>query len=406
MTAAVPAVDVHLLRDVLAGRRGLPSEAFVDEDWFAAEVSTLVAPQWMCIALADDVREVGDLHPVTLAGIPLLVARGKDGAVRVFHNVCSHRGATLVDEPVCGASRITCPYHQWMYGLDGALEHTPHAGGFRVHTAPEIDQNEHSLRSVRSEVWNGFVFVDLSGKAVPFEDHIAPTAERLAPVDFSLFRHDRDLDQAYTLRSNWKTIVENFVESYHVPQVHPDLQKFNPMSAHFQILGGAHYAGQGGTAYGASDNPEPMPGEDLPKMQGLVEQSWSYESLYAFPNFIIAPIENMTFVLFAFPQSAGVTDERLVFFFYGDESMTEAHRAGRAHVADAIVQVNLEDIGIVEACQRGRRSPAFTGGVFLPQQERTSLQVQQAIAGRMLEQLGEPVDFSHLVWEDVFHANA
>lgn len=401
--SAADELDRDLLRDVFAGGRGLPSAAFVDERWFAAEVESLVAPHWMCIAIADDVAEPGDLHPVTLAGMPLLVTRGRDGDVRVFHNVCSHRGTQLVDAPQCGASRITCPYHQWMFGLDGTLEHTPHAGGFRVHTAPEIDKNAHGLRQVRSAVWNGFVFIDLSGTAIPFDDHIRPTAERLAPVDFSLIRHDRALDTDYVLQSNWKIIVENFVESYHVPQVHPDLQKFNPMSAHFQIVGGPHYTGQGGTAYGAADNPEPMPGEDLPKMQGLVDQPWSYESLYAFPNFVIAPIENMLFVLLAYPQSAGVTTERLLFFFYGDESMTEAHAPGRAHVADAIVQVNSEDIRIVEACQRGRRSPAFVGGVFLPQQELTSLVTQQTVAGRMLEHLGETVDWSTLPFVDVYH---
>ena len=83
--------------------------------------------------------------------------------------------------------------------------------------------------------------------------------------------------------------------------------------------------------------------------------------------------------------------------------MTDAHAPGRAHVAEAIVQVNSEDIRIVEACQRGRRSPAFVGGVFLPQQELTSLVTQQTVAGRMLEHLGETVDWSTLPFVDVYH---
>lgn len=392
-----------MLQAVFEGRRGLPGEAFVDEDWFAAEAAALVAAQWMCIALDDDVRAPGDLYPVVLAGLPLVVARGDDGVVRVFHNVCSHRGAVLVDEPLCGAKSITCPDHQWRYGTDGALEHTPHAGGFKVHRAPEAPHEQLGLTPVRSVSWNGFVFVNLSGTAVDFAEHIRPTAARLAPVDFSLFRHDREVERSYTVHSNCKTIVENFVESYHVPQVHPELQRFNPMSAHFQILGGAAYAGQGGTAYGASDNPQPMPGADLPTMPGISSQSWSYESLCAFPNLVIAPIENMTFVVLALPQSAGVTTERLLFFFYGDEAMTDAHREGRADVARSIVQVNDEDIRIVESCQRGRRSPAFVGGVFMPKQETTSLLVQQIVAGRLLQHLGDDVDFSGLAVGDIFH---
>ncbi|MFZ4811076.1 MAG: aromatic ring-hydroxylating oxygenase subunit alpha [Ilumatobacteraceae bacterium] len=395
-----------LLRDVFDGRRGLPREAFVDEAWFAEEVDALVVRQWMCIAIEDDVAEPGDVHPVVMAGIPLLVTRGHDHVIRVLHNVCSHRGAKLVEEPACGVGALTCPYHQWRYGLDGTIEHTPHAGGFRIHQAPEAPHDRLGLTAVRTACWNGFIFVDVSGKALDFEEHIRPTAERLAPVDFSLLRHDRVNERSYVVESNWKTIVENFVESYHVPQVHPELQRFNPMSAHFQILGGAAYAGQGGTAYGASDNPQPMPGDDLPTMPGITAQSWSYESLYAFPNLVIAPIENMTFVLLALPESAGVTSERLLFFFYGDESLTDRHQSGRDDVARAIVQVNDEDIRIVEACQRGRRSPAFVGGVFMPAQEATSLLVQQMIAGRLLEHLGDDVDYSSLIIGDVFHERA
>jgi phenylpropionate dioxygenase-like ring-hydroxylating dioxygenase large terminal subunit len=149
-----------------------------------------------------------------------------------------------------------------------------------------------------------------------------------------------------------------------------------------------------------------MPGDDLPTMPGITAQSWSYESLYAFPNLVIAPIENMTFVLLALPESAGVTSERLLFFFYGDESLTDRHQSGRDDVARAIVQVNDEDIRIVEACQRGRRSPAFVGGVFMPAQEATSLLVQQMIAGRLLEHLGDDVDYSSLIIGDVFHERA
>jgi choline monooxygenase len=185
--------------------------------------------------------------------------------------------------------------------------------------------------------------------------------------------------------------------------VHPELQKFNPMSAHFQILGGAAYAGQGGTAYGSADNPAPMPGDDLPLMQTLVAQPFSYESLYVFPNLILAPIQNMMFSIIVYPVAAGVTVERIAFFFFTDESLSEQHRCGREAVAQAILQVNNEDIEIVQSCQRGRHSPAFAGGVFMRNQEATSLLVQRVFAGRLLEQLGAEVDFSTLPIEDIFH---
>ena len=396
-------LDIPMLREVFAGRRGLPAAAFIDEQHFAEEMRLLMGRHWVCLGFEHDVARAGDLYPLVFAGMPLLMVRDNAGELRVFHNVCSHRGAVLVDEPKCGAARITCPYHRWMYGLDGALEHTHHVGGFRVHVTPEADPSQLGLAPIATRVWNGYVFVDLSGEAGSFDDYIRPTADRMAPVDFDIIRHDRAFDATFELQSNWKIIVENFVESYHVPQVHPELQKFNPMSAHFQILGGAAYAGQGGTAYGSADNAAPMPGDDLPLMDTLVAQPFSYESLYVFPNLILAPVQNMMFSIVVYPVSAGVTVERIAFFFYTDESLTEQHREGRQAVAEAILQVNNEDIAIVESCQRGRHSPAFTGGVFVRNQEATSLLVQRMFAGRLLEQLGAEVDLATLPMEDIYH---
>jgi choline monooxygenase len=396
-------LDIPMLREVFAGRRGLPAAAFIDEQHFAEETRLLMGRHWACIGFEHDVARAGDLYPMVFAGMPLLMVRDTAGELRVFHNVCSHRGAVLVDEPKCGAARITCPYHRWMYGLDGVLEHTHHIGGFRVHVTPEADPAQLGLAPIATRVWNGYVFVDLSGEAGSFDDYIRPTADRMAPVDFDIIRHDPAFDATFELQSNWKIIVENFVESYHVPQVHPELQKFNPMSAHFQILGGAAYAGQGGTAYGSADNAAPMPGDDLPLMDTLVAQPFSYESLYVFPNLILAPVQNMMFSIVAYPVSAGVTVERIAFFFYTDESLTEQHREGRQAVAEAILQVNNEDIAIVESCQRGRHSPAFAGGVFVRNQEATSLLVQRVFAGRLLEQLGVEVDLATLPMEDIYH---
>ena len=396
-------IDDELLGEVFAGRRGLPGEAFVDEAWFQREQQDLLRTHWLCIGFAADAAGPGDVCPIAFAGLALLLARDLDGTLRVFHNVCSHRGAELVQEPACAKRALTCPYHRWSYALDGTLEHTAHAGGFRIHVTPEAEMSELGLREVRSAVWHQYVFVDLSGTAEPFNEFIGATATRMAPVDFGELRHDPSFDVEVEVASNWKTIVENFVESYHVPQVHPELQKFNPMSAHFQILGGARYAGQGGTAYGAADNPVPMPGDGLPVMESLTKQTFSYESFWIYPNLIIAPIPNMTFAIIVDPHSAGVTAERVRFWFHGDDSMNPEHAAARAETAAAVVAINNEDIGIVESCQRGRHSPAFVGGVFMTNQEATSMLVQRIIAGRLLQQRGQRVDFASLPTIDIFH---
>ncbi|MDQ3739155.1 MAG: hypothetical protein M3337_08305 [Actinomycetota bacterium] len=154
---------------------------------------------------------------------------------------------------------------------------------------------------------------------------------------------------------------------------------------------------------GAADNPQPMPGDALALMASSMQQDYGYESLWIFPNLIVAPVPNMTFVIVLYPDAPGVTVERVAFYFNGDEAMAAEHADGRAAAAAAILQVNNEDIAIVESCQRGRRSKPFVGGVFMTKQEATSIQVQLIVAGRLLEQSGDAVDLATLPVEEIHH---
>ena len=123
------------------------------------------------------------------------------------------------------------------------------------------------------------------------------------------------------------------------------------------------------------------------------------QSVYVSP-LILAPVEHSSRCVY---RSRLVRGARIAFYFYTDESLTERHREGRTAVADAILQVNNEDIAIVESCQRGRHSPTFAGGVFMTNQEATSLLVQRVFAGRLLEQLGAEVDVAMLPIQDIYH---
>ena len=118
---------------------GLPNRCYTDSAHFGRETALLFDRGWTCVGFGKDVPEPGDALPIEHLGRPLLALRGKDGAVRVFHNVCSHRGMVLVSEPTRIRSVIRCPYHSWCYGMDGALKATPHVGG-PGHNAPRRDR--------------------------------------------------------------------------------------------------------------------------------------------------------------------------------------------------------------------------------------------------------------------------
>ena len=377
---------------------GLPGEAFTSEEIFRQETERLFFRSWCCIGLTEDVAKRGQVNPVEFLGQPLLVVHNANG-VEVFHNLCSHRGALLVTQALQLRRQIVCPYHSWTYSLDGRLERTPHAGGAGVHDDCSIDRNGSGLRKVRSAAWHGLLFVNLSGNAQPFEQFIAPIEHRVGAPVANAFRLDPAHSQTAALRANWKLVVENFVESYHVPVIHRSLEAVNPMALHYQILGGRSYVGQGGNG----EKWQRSGGEyDLPaRPHGKASE---YEAFWIYPNLILGPIGNLCFVIVLFPKSAGVTHERLEFFFYGEDALAEKYAAERARQVQFLVNVNNEDMDICARTQAGRSSIGFQGGIFCARQERTSLRVQQIVAAEMLSDANEkmPDEFS---FENIYHPN-
>ena len=379
--------------------QGLPGLHFTDEAVFQLERRAIFEKSWFCIGLSADVPAKGDLSPVTVFGEPLLMVR--DGAtLRVFHNVCSHRGSLLVEASVHGGPRIVCPYHSWGYKLDGTLVATPHVGGAGRHVCPSIDPRGLGLRSVPVAEWAGHVFINLSGTAPPFEQWIRPVAERFGAIPWDDLRRDPALARSLEVAANWKIICENFVESYHLPPVHAALNAANPMEQHYQILGGHSYLGQGGTGY----QPDQIAGAGLPRMTTFADASM-YEALVIFPNLILAPLPDMTFSIVMLPDSAQRTRERLEFLFIGAEALQDRFRPLREKGAEFVTNVNAEDVGIVETVQRGRWSSAFTGGQFAPDQEATSLQFQKTVAARILAtDPNRPEEVVSLATRDILHA--
>lgn len=372
---------------------------YTSTEVFREETLRLFRTSWLCIGLVSDVPMPGDIYPVWFAGVPLLLVRDKASDIRVYHNVCAHRGALLATEPRRCRGSIVCPYHSWAFGLDGRLRRTPNIGGAGIHDLSDDTKSRRGLVEIPSASWNGLLFVNVSGTAAPFRDFIAPLDSRIGPLDKDNLRHDGDLSTEMTFEANWKLVVENFVESYHVPSIHPELEKVNPMSNHYQILGGHSYLGQGGLGYTATESEEMV---GLPLREAA--DASTYEVFYLYPNLFFGPLPNLGFVIILNPKSAEVTHERIEFLFYGDEAMTSANESLRRSNASFLQHVNAQDIEICKSVQEGRHSPAFTGGVFAMPQEKTSLHFLKMVAANMLVDegslAGEVVD---LPTEDIFH---
>jgi choline monooxygenase len=303
--------------------------------------------------------------PRNLMGLPLILLRDAAGALRVFHNVCSHRGVELVTERCHVNGVLRCPYHSWAYDLEGNLKATPFIGGPNVNRCDGFDKSAHGLKPVRTAIWFDMVFVNLDGKARDFADYIAPLAERWSMFDGSMIRHSgADSSATFDVRCNWKLAVENYCEAYHLPWVHPALNTYSRLEDHYNIVEEDRFAGQGSRVYRPNLTDT---GEELPNFPGLPTQfRGGAEYAALFPNVLLGVHQDHFMAVHLEPVAVDRTLEHMELYYVGDAALDDGYAAIRAANLKAWKLVFAEDVGVVEGMQRGRASPAFDGGVFSP----------------------------------------
>jgi glycine betaine catabolism A len=225
MSARSP-IDPTLLACVLAptlGRsRTLPADAYTSPGVFDWEVEHFFEGGWVCVGRTRDLERPGDQRAYRIGDEGVLVVRGLDGSLRGFYNTCRHRGHELLEPGTARNLRaIKCPYHAWVYQLDGSLGAAPRFGELEG-----FDKTDYPLIAARIHEWNGWIFVNASGAAAPFEDYVGNLSERIAPWEpgrlIVAASHD------YVIAANWKTITENYHECYHCPSIHPALCAVTP----------------------------------------------------------------------------------------------------------------------------------------------------------------------------------
>ncbi|WP_052055553.1 aromatic ring-hydroxylating dioxygenase subunit alpha [Myxosarcina sp. GI1] len=355
---------------------GLTAEAYTSEEFLQRERQSIFTNRWICVGLGADLPNVGDLFPVEVAGMPIVLVRAPQGEIRAFHNICSHRGLQLVTKPCEQQKRIRCPYHSWAYDLEGQLKTTPHFGGYWQDTYEGFDRASKNLQSIRCSQWLDLIFVNLGNNAPPLKDYLQPVIDRWSVYDLSLLRFGRELK--FEFEANWKLAVENFSESYHLPWVHPQLNNCSRMEDHFNFEVGENHVGQGSKLYriGAMGN------RTLPVFPNLqaTERETVAEYISIFPNLMLGIHPDYFLALTVDPLSPSRSVERMAFYFVGDGATDNRYEALRQIPIDLWKITNDEDLETIERLQKGRHSPAFSGGCFSPALEITVHQFQRLVA--------------------------
>ena len=364
------AISPHGVADPNISRDpALPNAAYVDATEWQHERDTVMANTWAGLGFSADIASAGAVCPVNFMGLPLLMVRDQNGCARVFHNVCRHRGMQLVAEAGEAGLMVRCPYHKWGYDLTGQLKVTPNVGGMGVHEIAGFNCADHALTAVRSEEALGMVFINLSGEAPPLDEHLAPLLQRWRALAGESFDRDLQADTsefgAMTLevKCNFKLAVENYCESYHLPFVHPDLNTYSPLDAHYNLIVDPLASGQGTRTYDLTRGAE----DPLPAFAGWDgDRLKTAEYLSLYPNVLLGIQADHFFAILLIPEAHNLTRERLQFMYASDAALTEQHRSRRQSLHEAWNLVFSEDVSVVEGMQQGRASPAFDGGLFTP----------------------------------------
>jgi phenylpropionate dioxygenase-like ring-hydroxylating dioxygenase large terminal subunit len=203
--------------------RALAAWVYNNADLNRLELERILLPSWQIVCHINSIPKAGDYQTFDLGPESVMVLRDRDGSIRGFHNVCRHRGARLLDGSGNCPATITCPYHGWTYKQDGSLIGMPVRESF-----PGLDRAEHGLRTVRTDIAFGFVFVCLAGDPPPVSKIWGKLAEEFLPYRFEEMVPLGPISQE-TWPVDWKIAMDNYLESYHVPVGHPGLYRmFTP----------------------------------------------------------------------------------------------------------------------------------------------------------------------------------
>ena len=366
--------------------RGLPNQAFTSAEFLHAENQLLFPRCWVFAGLASDVPEAGDVQPVTVAGRNLILVRGADGDVRVFYNVCPHRGTRLVDEPLKQESFITCPYHGWSFNLAGEVKSRPHYFGPEQHDRTGIHEEEPAcLFPVASDRMHDWVFVNLDGEAGSFADLMQPISDSLAHINLGAFKRDTTLNMTVEFRCNWKLAVENFHDYYHVFKIHPKLHKMmtddtrhSMESRGMHLFNGFRFSGEG-RGLSVDDG-----GPTLPMVPDLPEDLHNHHiHAHVFPNAELTYFPSNLQITWFEPVSTDFTRMHMRFYFVGDAASDDHHRDARHTLYDEWTALNAEDEGVCAKLQEGRACDAYDGGRLTAHWDVSTVQYQKQLVAVM-----------------------
>ena len=350
--------DLKSVLQSIGNAKGLPNAQYIDNAAYEEEKNALIFNKWAGLAVASDIPNPGDAIPITFFGMPLLLLRDKTGKVRVFVNICRHRGMILVEKAQKIKGAIRCPYHSWCYSTEGKLISTPHVGGPGHNTHKDIETDTLGLTQIRSHLWRDVVWINVNGNSMDFTSAMSGAINRWSDFEQPIHHGGNDSSFRLIVNCNWKLAVENYCESYHLPWVHPDLNAYSRLQDHYNIENPGSFSGQGTLLYKQIRGKDNETFTDFKNIQKRWLSCAEYLAIY--PNVLLGVHRDHAFSIILTPQGPEKTYEK-VDIYYATANTSKNLRPKNTAQWKKIFE---EDIFVVEGMQRGRHANNFDGGKF------------------------------------------
>lgn len=328
---------------------------YYDPAIYEREWGAIFHRTWNLICNLSKVRDPGTYATGMIGDQNILVIRGKDGELRAFYNVCQHRGHELL-KGSGKANFITCPYHAWTYRSDGTLRT---ARGSEA--VPDFDPGCFGLKPVQVEVFAGFVFVNLDPEAASLKSQTGDLEAEIRAHCPRLDELQMGAQRTYDAKSNWKVLVDNFLECYHCAPAHPAFVELVDMKTYRSKTYGIHSSHF--AKAGATDN--------AAYSYSKTDSDTGLAAWFIWPNtflIVFAGSDNLL-LMHVLPTGPETTFENFEFYFLGDAPSEEETAA--VDYTDKVLQP--EDIALCESVQRGLRSRGYHQGRFIVDDERSGL---------------------------------
>ena len=377
----VPAEDVAFL-----GNRPIPAKPYYDPAWFDLEREAVFRRSWIQVGHICELSDAGSFirRELEVLNASLLIVRSKDGQIRGFHNVCTHRGTQLVDDAAGKRATFSCPYHMWTFGTDGALLSAPDFDSFG------LDKKQCALKQVAVDVCAGMIFVHLGKAPPPLRDWLGDLAEQMETLPVA--RASTFTEYSYEIDANWKLTYDNFQENYHLRFIHPRsgqsaFSAENPFGYPQEYE--FHDPHRTQTIW---TNPDPKPAPMLvtafsklvPRAmeEGLLATPHHRKYFALFPSFFMLGTPLQNFVHIVYPIHATKSRGTIRLYWVGDDA-NASERFGREAILGTARDVHSEDVSVIEAGQRGLSSGAL---------EHIHFQTQEALCRHLFNMVESAVN--------------